>query len=65
MRVGLIVAVTTAVLTGAADAKPSMREVPEIENMLFTVAIANEKMTSPPLAEANTAYMAASATTTL
>ncbi len=42
MRVGLIVAVATAVLTGAADAKSSMRDVPEIENMLFTVAIANE-----------------------
>ena len=42
MRVGLFVAVTTAVLTGTADAKPSMRDVPEIENMLFAVAIANE-----------------------
>lgn len=42
MRVGTIAAVTSIILTGAADAKPSMRDVPEIENMLFTVAIANE-----------------------
>lgn len=42
MRVGMMAAVISVVLTGAADAKPSMRDVPEIENMLFIVAIANE-----------------------
>lgn len=42
MRVGIIVALTGAILAGTAAAKPSMRDVPEIENILFAVAIANE-----------------------
>ena len=42
MHLKFIIATTAAILAGTAEAKPSMRDVPEIENILFTVAVANE-----------------------
>jgi len=42
IKTTLLAGLMTALVPAAAFAKPSLREIPEIENTLFVVAVANE-----------------------
>jgi hypothetical protein len=52
MRTGMMVATISLTLTGAAAAKPALRDVPEIDNGLFVVGLAHEIRENCPSIEA-------------